>query len=72
MKIGFPHAVPVGLAAQLLGVCRQRVDQLIASGRLRYVSYCGARYVYVSSIHARRRKLSARKRKLPKLSKQSC
>lgn len=44
--------VPVGLAACLVGVCRQRVYQWIARGQVRTVSVFGCRLVSLKGLWA--------------------
>ena len=54
--------VSPGLAARALDICPSRVWQLIYSGKLKTVSFFGARFVTVESMVSRaRKKASSRK-----------
>ena len=53
--------VPPGIAAMRLGICRQRVEQLLASGKLESLILDGERFVSVASILARQRLLQKRR-----------
>ena len=55
--------VPPGIAAANLGICRQRVEQLLAAGKLEALVLDGERFVSIASIMARRRLLERRKKK---------
>ena len=61
-------AVPVGIAALLLGVGRCRVHQLLTCGRLSPVPVFGATFVSLSSIALRKAKLLQQRRKLKQFS----
>jgi predicted Ser/Thr protein kinase len=55
--------VLVSVAAVMLGVCRSRVNQLLASGKLSSVYFLGQRYVSLASIRKRKSKQLRRARK---------
>ena len=56
--------VPPGIAASRLGICRERVYQLLGSGKLEWVVLEGERFVSIASILARERWLQQRRQKI--------
>jgi hypothetical protein len=57
--------VPPGIAAGRLGICRQRMNQLLAAGKLEIIILDGERFVSVASLLARERRLQKRGQKRP-------